>query len=198
MADHAFSNIISTKQAPLHSSFERVSETLFFGYVWIRKTSSGALWSRSCWMACLSNCCAPSNMTPNYAIEALATAATHSNLPQSPPGWSVTMSLKRVLPTRMNAWETRLCFQPRCRATAAKPHLARYRGAVVSGSRAGFATSKTMSWAFERSRVTSCLARFRSTVGPTWRPRTHCWRGVSASSSGCRRHSPTEGFIAYE
>ena len=33
MADHAFSNIISAKQAPLHSTFERVSETLFFGYV---------------------------------------------------------------------------------------------------------------------------------------------------------------------
>ena len=33
MADHAFSNIISAKNGRLHSTFERVSETLFFGYV---------------------------------------------------------------------------------------------------------------------------------------------------------------------
>ena len=32
-ADHAFSNIISAEHGRFHSAFERVSETLFFGYV---------------------------------------------------------------------------------------------------------------------------------------------------------------------
>ena len=33
MADRAFINIISAEHGHLHSAFERVSETLFFGYV---------------------------------------------------------------------------------------------------------------------------------------------------------------------